>query len=389
MRAALAVVAAGLGCVSLAFSAAQLAVAKDPALAYRLAPYDGRITGAYATTLAGPDATPQDRARADALSRQALRQDPMAVAAAATLGMNASFRNDAAAARRYFAYAQKLSRRDVRTQLFMIEDAVQREDIPGALHQYDITLRVFPTLSDVLYPVLASASATPVIRQELVKTLAGKPAWAESFVNFVAGNSTDPRSTATLFVGLDRVGVAIPETARAGALNALISAGQTDQAWAYYRSIRPGADRRRSRDPRFAATLETPTPFDWTPVNAGGLSTTIQGGIFDFAAPASFGGPMLQQAQLLPPGTYRLTGHSIGIEQVPGALPYWTLRCQNGVELGRVEVPASGVAGGNFTGLFTVPAGCPLQTLILTARPSDAVSGLSGQFDRVELISAR
>ncbi len=389
VRLVLAAVAVALGYYSVTFSIAQVAAKRDPALAYRLAPYDGRIAAAYATSLAGPNATPQDRAQADVLAKRALQHDLLAVGAAATLGLNADVRGDEAAARRYFTYAQKLSRRDLRTQLWMIEDAVQREDIPGALHQYDITLRIFPTLSDVLYPVLASASVDPVIRRELVKTLAGKPAWSDSFINYVVGNSTTPKATAVLFLDLRRAGVLVPETARAGAINALIAGGELNVAWSYYTSIRSHADRRRSRDPRFATNLETPSALDWTPVNDGGLTTSIQGGIFDFAAPASFGGPMLQQVQLLPPGTYRLSGHSIGIEQAAGALPYWTLRCQDGRELGRVEVPNSNVARGNFNAMFSVPADCPMQTLLLTARPSDAMSGLSGQFDRVELAPTR
>jgi hypothetical protein len=389
VRLGLAAVVVVLGYYGVTFSLAQVVVKRDPALAYRLAPYDGRITAAYATSLAGPDATVKDRARADALAKRALQQDPTAVAAVATLGINADVRGDKAAARRYFTYAQKLSRRDLRTQLFMIEDAVQRNDIRGALHQYDMTLRVFPTLSDMLYPVLASASSDSEIRRELIRTLAGQPVWSESFVNYASGDRRDPKSTAALFLELRRAGISVPETARASVVNVLIAGGQTEAAWSYYAAIHPGADRRRSRDPRFAATPETPSQLDWAPINDGGLTTNIQGGIFDFAAPASFGGTMLQQLQLLPPGIYRLRAHSIAIEQAAGALPYWTLRCQNGRELGRVEVPNSNVARGNLTGTFNVPADCPVQILFLTARPSDAVSGLSGQFDLVELVPAK
>lgn len=390
VRLALAAAAGVLGYYSVTFSVAQLVVKRDPALAYRFAPYDGRITAAYATSLAGTEASLRDRTRSDVLAKRALQRDPTAVAAVATLGVNADIRGDKATARRYFAYAQQLSRRNMRTQLFMIEDAVERGDIPGALHQYDITLRVSPQLGEILYPVLASASADPVIRRELVKTLAVHPLWREGFIYFSAHNGPNPKSTAALFLDLHRAGVAIPETARTDIVNALIAGGQTDTAWSYYAAIRPSADRRRSRDPRFAANLETPSQLDWTPINDGsGLTTSIEGGIFDFAAPASVGGPMLQQLQLLPPGTYRLSGHSIGIEQAVGNLPYWTLRCQNGRELGRVEVPNSSVANGNFSGMFSVPADCPVQSLVLFARSSDAVSGLSGQFDQISLAPAR
>lgn len=390
VRIALAAVTAVLAYYGVSFSIAQVAVQKDPARAYRLAPYDGRITAAYATALAGVDATQKDRARADVLAKRALQQDPTAVGAVATLGVNADDRGDKAAARRYFTYAQKLSRRDLRTQLWMIEDAVQRQDIPGALHQYDITLRVFPNLGEMFYPVLASANSDPQIRRELTKVLAGKPLWSESFLNFAAGNSPDPKSTAALFLDLLRAGVSVSQNARTGPVNALIAARELDAAWSYYAALHPGVDRRRSRDPRFAAGLETPSQLDWIPINDGsGLTTSIQGGIFDFAAPASVGGPMLQQLQLLPPGRYRLNGHSIMIAQAAGALPYWLLRCEDGRELGRVEVPNSSVANGRFDGTFSVPAGCPVQTLVLIARSSDAVSGLSGQLDRVALVPAR
>ncbi len=388
VRLVLVVLAGVFGYYSLTFTLAQVVVKQNPELAYRLAPYDGRVTAAYVTSLAGPDATPRDRARADILAKRALWQDPTAVGAVVTLGINADARGDKAVARRYFTYAQKLSRRDFRTQLWMIENAVERGDMPGALHEYDITLRVFPTLDEILYPVLASASSEPSIRTELVKMLAGKPMWGESFINFVAGNGPDPQATTALFLRLQRAGIPIPEVASARAVDALIVARQPEAAWSYYAALRPGADRRRSRDPQFLAMLERPSQLDWAPINDGGLMTSIQSGVFDFAVPASVGGPMLRQLQLLPPGSYRLTGHSIGIEQADGARPYWVLTCQSGRELGRVEVPNSSVSNGNFTGVFSVPANCPVQILMLMARPSDAVAGLSGQFNQVALVPA-
>ncbi len=385
VRLALAVVVVVLGYYGITFSVAQLLVARRPALAYRLAPYDGRITGAYATALAGVDATPQDRVAADAFANLALKQDPMAVAALETLGLNADTRGDSIAARRYFTHAQRLSRRSLRTQLFMIENAVQRGDIPGALHQYDITLRVLPALSDLLYPVLASASTDPEIRRELVKTLAGRPSWSDSFIGSISG-SNDPEAASALFQSLHAAAVPVPPTASARVINALIANGRPDVAWPYYAAIHPGADRRWSRDARFTMNLEAPSQLDWIAINDGsGLTSSMQNGIFDFAAPASVGGPILQQVQVLPPGTYRLTGHSLAIQQADGARPYWMLACQGGPELGRVEVPNSNVANGSFFGTYRVPADCAVQTLILIARPSEATSGLSGQFDRIEL----
>lgn len=389
VRGGLALLVAVLGYYIVTFSLAQVVVKSDPQRAHRLAPYDGRITARLASKLSAPEASAADRRRGEEMARLALRQDPTAVGAVSALGLNAQVRGDTANARRYFAYAEKLSRRDTVTQLWAIENSVGRGDIKGALRHYDTALRVKPQLSELLYPVLTKASTEPAIRTELIRTLAMKPAWGDSFVTYAAGNGADPRATAALLVGLQRAAVTVPEAARASAVNALVAGNLFDQAWAYYAGIRPGSDRRRSRDPKFAARIETPTLLDWTTISDAGATAVIESGVFDFSAPASIGGPLLQQEQLLPPGTYRLSGHSDGIEQADNARPYWLLSCRNGRELGRVVVPNSAQAGGNFFGSFAVPADCPAQVLNLVARPSEAVSGLSGRIDRVELVPAR
>lgn len=392
-RLALALLAALVGGWSVMQSLAYTQRLAAPELAHRLAPGDGRITALLSEKLSAPDATPAQRAGADRLARLALRQDPTAVAAVATLGIDAQIRGDTAGARRLFAHAQKLSRRDLRTQLWAIEDAVARGDVAGALRHYDITLRTSPYGPELLFPVLSTAIADPAIRTALIRTLAANPRWTASFVDYVAGNGPDPRTVFSLFTGLQRIGVPVSDQARAVLVDALLKGDFRDEAWRYYATIRPGADRRRSRDPRFVAVLDTPSPLDWAPLDDAGIAASIQrgdtGGIFDFSAPASVGGPMLRQMQLLPPGDYVLQGHSLGIDQPDGARPYWTLTCQDGRELGRVELPNSAQAGGNFAGRLRVPAGCPVQYLSLIARSSDAVAGVSGQIDRVQLAPAR
>jgi hypothetical protein len=389
VRGGLATMAAVTGYFALTHSVAQVLAKSDVDRAHLLAGSDARITARLAASLAGAKASDADRRRADQLAREALRADPTAVVAASTLGINAQIRGQTERARRLFAYSEKLSRRDLQTQLWAIEDAVARNDVAAALRHYDVALRVEPDASQFLYPVLASAIPDAEIRAALARTLAARPPWWDSFVNYLVAKGADPRSTAQLFRSLDGKGLDLPENARAGMVSLLIGGGFAEDAWSYYSAIRPGADRRASRDPGFTASLETPSPFDWMPLSEAGISTSIQRGIVDFSAPASVSGAMLQQTQMLPPGTYRIEGHSVGIDQAEGARPYWTLRCQDGRELGRVVLPNSSQQDGKFAGQFSVPAGCAVQTLVLMASPSYAVSGLSGQLDRVQLSPAR
>lgn len=390
-RGLLTMIVAVAGYASVVPTLAYLLRAGDIGSAHVLAPGDGRITALLSQRLAGDGATASDRAQADLLARRALQQDATALPAAATLGANAQARGDTAGARRLFAYAQTLSRRDLQTHFWAIEDAVGRGDVASALRHYDIALRTSREAPAVLFPVLASAISDPAIRSALSRTLVGKPLWGDAFIDFVAGRGTDVRAIADLFLRLERTSI-VPETAKSATVNRLISSGFPGDAWSYYAAIRPGARRDASRDPRFAADLASPSLLDWIPINDPGITTSIQrgdtGGVFDFAAPSSVGGRLLQQMQMLRPGTYRLQGHSAGIDQLAPARPYWLLSCSDGREIGRVDLPNSAQANGMFKGQFTVPAGCPLQLLTLVARPSDAIGGLTGQIDQVRLFSA-
>lgn len=389
MRGGAAVLAAIAGYGALTFTLAGV-VKSDAARAHALAPYDGRLTARLAAAIGDPEASSSARRESDAFARLALRQDPTAVAAASALGFNADARGDPTFARRAFAYAERLSRRDPTTQLWAIEDAVARGDVRGAILHYDMALRVKPELGGLLFPVLASASSVPSVQPELVRTLSAKPLWAEAFVNYVAvDNSSDARTISSLFQRLSRLGMTLPEPATAGLVNRLIADGHLADAWTYYASLRGGAPRDRSRDENFSARLSAPTPFDWVTVDDSGIVGSIGAGAFDFSAPPSVGGPMLRQAQLLPPGKYRLTGRTSDIEQPAGAGPYWVLACANGRELGRIDVPSSAASKGRFSGGFDVPSGCPSQTLTLIARPTESVAGLSGRITHASLVRFR
>jgi hypothetical protein len=390
IRIALALTAALLGSVALTHALAQVLRTKAPDRAHALAPYDGRITASLAAKISGPYVDPTQRARAERLARQALDQDPTAVAAAATLGLNAQLRGDVEMARRQFSYSNRLSRRDLMTRLWMIEDAVTREDIAGAVRNYDIALRTSRSAPAVLHPVLASAISDAAIRAEVVKTVAGKAPWGRWFIDYAGSDGADPIASARLFQDLGRLKVPVPDSAQASLIRSLVKNKNYDVAWQYYASVRPQADRRMSRDPQFVAKLEKASLLDWVPLgNDSGLTTTIQAtrkdGAFYFSAPASVGGALLEQLQLLPAGRYLLQGRSTDIDQVDAERPYWTLTCDDGRELGRVVVPSSVQNKGLFRGYYLVPSNCPAQYLRLIARPSRAVDGLSGQIDQVAL----
>ena len=392
-RSLIAAVTAAAGYVAVTQAIAVASLDKAPDAALRLWPGNGRIANALSAKLSMPGAGREDLRHADQLARQALLADPVSPDALATLGTVAQAHGDSAAAKRYFEAATRLSRRETRSQAWAIQDAVVRQDVPAVVRHYDILLRTTPAAAPVLYPPLAAAVVDRRVSKALAAALAQRPPWGDGFIAFIAGNGPDPVATAHFFEDLARRGVTVSDASANTAVSALLADSNFDEAWSYYASLHKEATRSASRDPRFEASSDTPSPFDWVPINDGTISTAIQrgknGGAFTFQAPPSIGGALLQQVELLAPGQYRLTGHSNGVEQPRETAPFWSLTCRGGAELGRIPLPNSSTARGMFTGTFTVPANCPVQVLAFNALPSSAIGGLSGELDRVSLEPVR
>lgn len=353
-------------------------------LAYSLSSHDGRIGALLSEVLSSTEVDKATRARSDRIARQALVQDPTAVAAVATLGINAQLRGDIGAARRIFAYANQLSRRDLRTQLWAIEDAVSRNDIPGVLKNYDIALRTSRFAPALLYPVLNAAIADDKVTEGMVALLAKRPPWGKDFLNQAALGG-DPVATAALLRKARRARVAVPLSADTMVIDALSHKQQYDLAWAHYAAI-TGANRQQSRDPHFTAARTSISLFDWKPVlDDAGVTATLRPGGFEYAVSPMAGGVVLQQAQVLPPGIYTLSGRATGIDPASGARGYWVVRCIGGAELARVPLPGS-IAEGRFEGRVDIPATCPAQYLELTVQAGNQSSDVSGQVSEVQLL---
>jgi len=383
----LALLAVLLGFWSVSSTLASTLATSEPARAAQLAPGNGRIEGLLAQQLVTANVTPSGRARAERLAQKALRHDATSVEAVVALGLGAELAEDHAKARRLFAYSERLSRRNLPTQLWAVEDTVARGDIPGALRHYDIALRTSKAAQEVMFPVLVSAIGEASIRSALVRTLAHRPGWWSDFVDYVAVNGSDLPNSGRFFLALRKAGIAVPAADQAAVTDGLLKRQMISEAWEFYAATHPGAERSKSRDPEFRNDVDSPTGFDWNTVADGGIDATIRpgDGMLDFSVPASIGGAIVQQVQMLPAGKYLLTGRSAEIDQAEGARPYWMLSCANGRELGRLVLPDSDKQQGRFSGQFTVPQDCPVQTLALIARPSDAVGGGNGQIRQVLL----
>lgn len=390
VRIAVAVVAIALGYLSVVTTLANVVVKVDPGNAIALNPRDGRILAAFAqqrfTTT--PDASPGSEAVR--LANQALRRDPTAVEALTVLGLRAQLQSEDDVADQVFRYSVWLSRRELQPQIWAIEKAVARGDIKEALRNYDIALRTSPRARDILFPILGSAVADPKIRSSLVPILTLDPIWAQPFVRYAANRSSDSSAVASLFRAVEAKGFPIDADDKALLVKNLVSKNLMDEAWDYYTTFRPAVVRNKSRDPNFELDARVRTPFDWNLRDTPGLSVAMLqekgGGVVDFAVAPSTGATVMAQVQLLPPGDYRLSWRSRGIDQPARSRPYWLLTCLSGQELARIELQNLAESEGKSSGEFNVPATCSVQMLSLVLRASDDIAGITGQIEKSQIL---
>jgi hypothetical protein len=295
---------AGAGWLAFVVSIAGFARTNNPALAAVYAPFDAVAAGERAYGLLEADGK-ANRAAARDRAAAALLRDPTAVAAARTLGFVADLEGNKVQARKAFNYAETLSRRDAATQLWLIEDAVRRNNVPDALRHYDVALRTSSLAKAVIEPVLMAATEDKTLVAPIAMMMRGAP-WTPDFLTRLIAEGPSPRNTARIVALLG-----MPKgDYRRDVYRRLIIRAATAEDWPLvaqsYRiatGTTPGNAALPIVDPDFRKAGPF-IPLDWqfpsspeifTERTENGLSVVARGD-----------GAVARQLTLLPPGRYRI-----------------------------------------------------------------------------------
>lgn len=370
-RQRLGLLALGLGAawLSLAVTLDQVVGRRSPEAVASWAIGGATSMALRAERMAVPGAPPARLGEAERLALAALAREPVSVPAVRVLAQVAALRGNLAGADRLFGYSEKLSRRDLVTQLWQIEAAVRRGDAPGALVHYDRALRTVRRARPLLFPILASAASDPGVARPLGRLLVRRPAWG---LDFLASMADDPQADAAALgslLGQVNLSDAQPSERAplAAGLARLVAAGRYVQAHGLYRrAVGPVTDGVGfDREPLLP-------PFDWSMVDEGDLSATLEprapGQAATLALRASNGraGEFARRLLVLAAGRYRLDFSSSGAAANPATRAAVRLECVNGT--GLLRVPLAAVNPSRLGGAFDVPAaGCPAQWLVVAA----------------------
>lgn len=316
-------------------------------------------------------------------AQASIRELPLNAAAFRLYGLVQSANSDLAAVGRQVALADRLSRRDLGAQLFLIEDAVRRNDVASALRHYDTALRIKESSRAVLFPILTEAMREPLIRQRFLTYMASPPPWMEAFLRFAIANSSQPTSIAALAqeAGGFPEGAAFA-TRNKEMLSVLVGAGDHREAIAFYRSIK-NADAAVLQSAEFTdrTTDVAFTPISWQPFELEGIDALFLAGKDDTLElearmESGYTGPVLRKLLALPRGQYRFSAR----HRSDGHQPFDTLRWQ-AVCTGNAAGTLALDEGADFApefgvgGVLRVGQDCPQQMLTLSiatrASPGD------------------
>jgi hypothetical protein len=326
---------------------------------------------------------PATLARVEAMAKQSLRGGALNPVAIRLLGYVADVRGDREKARELMLLSQKVSRRDFGTQLWLIEDAVARNDKKQALYHYDIALRTTPSSFPILLPTLIGALDDPEVRAGLVPHVRAAPQWLPSFLSEAIATSANPANVADVLIKAGNLPDLDSYTAISNSLlQKLATASKFSAFRQYYLSLKgakPSTLMTASLN-RDTVNLRYPAA-GWQmadrPAIGGSFTEADDKGRSMLGAFAGSGerGELMRKYLFLKPGNYRFMARHEAQEAAPDSEVRWDLSCLSASGNVARWFVASPVRQGRFDTAqdFSLGPDCTNQMLVLQ------VAGGSGQ----------
>lgn len=315
------------------------------------------------------------------LARASLNGQALNADAIRLIGLSRSVPDPMAAAS-IFTVGDKLGRRDLTTQLWLIESAVQKGDVAGALRHYDAALRTREESQQILLPVLTKAAEDPRLWSAVSVYVRRPTPWLGDWARFAIRNSTQPGRIAGL---LTQAG-GLPKNAAFAALELellrrLVTEDHIADAVSFYRRL-PGADLAVLRTAAFTAqtTDSRFPPITWELFAQTGVTLGFEqsetGNRIQLNAriDPGAGGILARKVVVVAPGRYRFRADQSLNFGAGAASVRWIIRC--GARFGDRALWGGDVAVESVIktveGQFDLPADCPAVSIELqsSAPPS-------------------
>lgn len=331
--------------------------------------------------------------RLEPIAVASLRQNPLNVREIRTLGLIAESEGKQASALSLMRAANRVSRRDPVTELWLIDQNVQSNNLVGALQHYDSAMSSTSTIWTQLFPILDDALTEPQIQSFVARSMSERRAWSRPFVDFAIGTGKH----------LPEVAGTIMETKRTAAIadweqldRSVIQRLSEQRAFAvlsrYLRSM-PGSPNAILRAVDFRENTIAPkyNPISWTlsPQSEVAAQFTKNGALSVSIAPNSTQ-VVARKLMLLDPGRYRLTGQLRVLERSDQASIELGQKCGTHTEKdGRWIIYSGSPNNSRRFGIeIDVGASCPAWNLEIQAHGGESQTGLTFEISDLKIAPA-
>ena len=137
-----------------------------------------------------------------AMAKEALVGDPTTAVAARVIAVDRAAKGDADGAFQAISYADALTRRDLTTQIWLIEYHLRRGEIPLMLRNFEAAASTSRGAMSVLFPIMVTALNDPALIDPMADLLAREPWWAPSMLRALAEGDSSTANTGQLFIEL-------------------------------------------------------------------------------------------------------------------------------------------------------------------------------------------
>lgn len=348
-----------------------------------------------------------DPAQAEAAAdhaRRALRANPLDGRSYRVLGTLAEAAGDREQAAKLFRIAAQRTPRDLLSQAWLLDYHLAEGDLPAAMQNVDLLLRVNPSLFPGMEPMLLSLAGAPAAHGALAERLATSPPWRGRLLQVVANKAPDAAAVAPLFERLRKAEGGLAPGELAPWLDRLGREGQWGQAYLLWVSQLP-PERLAGLGNVFNGGFEWEPGqggFDWRFGRVAGARIDrlpVGGAVDRLALRVAFEDrrvPFAHVRQLLAlgPGRYTLAGQARPDNLRTERGLVWTLSCASGGKPLGETLPLRGSGPWRaFEVDFEVPAqGCAAQWLVLRlpARiPAEQRIGGRAWFDALKISRVR
>lgn len=345
------------------------------------------------TLLNSPDA--KGLSEAAKLAKASIDARPIDARSLRVLGMAADVQGRSKVALQLLNLSNRMSRRDIGTQIWLLENSIRRGDITDAMLRYDLVLRTSEAMWPNMFPILASALDSAEVRSALAPYVKASPVWMPPFLSFAVLTGHDPKSVARLIkqVGELPTGASY-RVIESELLKRLAAEGEYEELKGVFGSL-AGARSSvlHSAKVDVFSTNRRFEPISWHMSEQSGISAALEsdasGRSLKIRAYSGSGqsGLVAEKLLFVPPGDYNFTSNSNSYAKSTNADAHWTIACLG--PSGRTDIWKSANFGNSDLSVIlqrvALPSNCAAYAVGLLMNGGDGQDGLEIGINAVDL----